>query len=422
MTRFDQLGEHIAQEQDALRANAGYQAEVRARLAALELPPAKPELNLRRAAPWLWASAGVSAVAACVFVVAGLRKPEAAKPPLALFVGTSAEPVPAGRWLEAPASGQIGIRFSDGSHIEVAERSRARVVDLHPAGADVLLENGLLHVQVRHQHDSDWHINAGPFGVHVTGTRFDVRWRPEEDAFELSLRDGQVEVSGCVFGQGYRMQAGQTIRASCRDERFDVSAHALPLTMEPVKAEISVQPAPQPVAATPEANTDSDKPKRSLSWQRLAQAGRFAEALTAAKDAGLETERKHASAAELLTLADLARYAHDPADESRALRMLRQRFPSTKRASLAAFGLGRLAFDNHGSYAEAAEWFRLYLKEQPKGTLAREASGRLLEALSHSGRGGAARELATQYLRDYPAGPHAEIARGLASGSASTRR
>src|SRR5262245_1853140 len=69
MTRFDQLGERIAQEQDALRANAGYQAEVRARLAALEVPAAKP---VRRAAVWLWSGAGVSAIAACVFVVAGL--------------------------------------------------------------------------------------------------------------------------------------------------------------------------------------------------------------------------------------------------------------------------------------------------------------------------------------------------------------
>jgi hypothetical protein len=157
-------------------------------------------------------------------------------------------------------------------------------------------------------------------------------------------------------------------------------------------------------------------------WQVLAQAGRFADALVAAKAQGFEAQCKHASAAELALLADLARYGHGVAEESRALHLLRERFPGTKRASLAAFGLGRLEFDNHGSYAEAAEWFRVYLKEQPKGALVREASGRLLEALQHVGRAGPTRELAAQYLRDYPAGPHAGLAHGLAATGMGDRR
>jgi hypothetical protein len=165
------------------------------------------------------------------------------------------------------------------------------------------------------------------------------------------------------------------------------------------------------VPASSEATHPSSH--RRSDWQALARATRFGEALAAAKASGFASECTRASADELALLADLARYGHDTADEARALRLLRTRFAGTKRASLAAFGLGKLEFDDHGSYAEAAEWFRVYLRERPRGELSREANGRLLEATLRGGRTSAARELALQYLRDYPNGPHAELARSL---------
>jgi TolA-binding protein len=112
-------------------------------------------------------------------------------------------------------------------------------------------------------------------------------------------------------------------------------------------------------------------------------------------------------------LSDLARYGRDHDDAVGALRLLRQRFPGTRQAARAAFGLGRLDSDHDGSHAEAAGWFRTYLREQPEGSLAREASGRLLEATLRAGDAAGARELAAQYLRDYPSGPHAALASGL---------
>src|SRR6185295_7962060 len=83
---------------------------------------------------------------------------------------------------------------------------------------------------------------------------------------------------------------------------------------------------------------------------------------------------------ELAALADAAHYARDQEREGYAWRLLRKRFPGTARAGLAAFALGRLEFDAHGSYPKAAEWFGTYLKEQPGGSLVREARGRLMEA------------------------------------------
>ena len=112
-------------------------------------------------------------------------------------------------------------------------------------------------------------------------------------------------------------------------------------------------------------------------------------------------------------LADAARHARRPEHEALALQSLRERFAGSPRAALAAFALGRLEFDRHRSYREAAEWFGTYLKEQPRGPLTREARGRVMEAVARAGDQERARELARAYLNDYPSGPHAELARGL---------
>jgi transmembrane sensor len=407
MTRFDQLGQQIAREQDTLLALPNYpdnQAEVMARLSAQELAPLRAPRR-RRALQWSGA-AGLSLAAAAALLLV-MRGGSHTRPPLAMYVGDSQEPAPAGRWIQAPAAGRTEMRFSDGSRIALAEAARARVVDLNANGADVLLESGLIRVAVRHREQSAWRVNAGPFGVKVTGTRFAVRWRPEEDAFELALEEGNVEVSGCMFGQGYRMKAGQTVRASCRDERFDVSTDGLSAAPQ---ARAAAAAAPPLTASEPSA------PPAAPNWQSLARAGRFGEALSAARSAGFATECRRANADELSVLADLARYGRDVAGEKRALQLLRTRHSGSRQASQAAFALGRLEFDRHGAFAEAAGWFRVYLKEQPRGELAREASGRLLEATDRAGRSSAARELAAQYLRDYPSGPHAELARRLAGG------
>ena len=45
---------------------------------------------------------------------------------------------------------------------------------------------------------------------------------------------------------------------------------------------------------------------------------------------------------------------------------------------MAAFTLGRIAYDRR-DYREAARWFATYLREEPSGSVAREAAGRLIE-------------------------------------------
>jgi hypothetical protein len=96
-----------------------------------------------------------------------------------------------------------------------------------------------------------------------------------------------------------------------------------------------------------------------------------------------------------------------------ALLSVRRRFAGSHQAALAAYELGRTT-----PALEAAGWFEAYLAEQPSGSLAREASGRLLEAESLAHNEAATREVAKRYLARYPDGPHAALARrALARGA-----
>lgn len=112
---------------------------------------------------------------------------------------------------------------------------------------------------------------------------------------------------------------------------------------------------------------------------------------------------------------DSARRAVAAGELSRAaeeLAAVRAEAPGTNESALAAFLLGRLAADDQGDPAASVRWFRAYLREAPRGALAREARGRLLESLSASGASeeevrGAARD----YLEHHPQGPYAARAR-----------
>jgi ferric-dicitrate binding protein FerR (iron transport regulator) len=466
MTRFDDLGRHIAREQDALRARSSVRSEVRARLDALDVP------HVQRASfgtTWplalgATAAAGALAAALTLWIWPSAQAPRA----LAVTIGEDAVPGTTGTWVEAPSASAVAMRFSDGTRVDVAPSSRARIVELSPNGAHLLLENGLAQVDVKRHPNAAWRVSAGPFAVKVTGTRFDVRWTPEQDAFEFDLHEGHVEISGCVFGQSYELNAGQRAIASCRQGRLNVGARSemhvgqaeqgetgetLAVPGEPEAAGPHAEldtGASQPMAASAEAEAEradamnaeaetsradatsgtADAHTRTAArsraaaarmkardaatrWRALAESGRYADAFAVVRNVGFLAACRGADAGELIVLSDLARYGRDYDAAAQALHLLRQRFGGSRQAAQAAFALGKLQFDQDGSYSEAAWWFRTYLREQPSGALAREASGRLLEATSRTGDTAAARDLAAQYLREYPNGPHSALANSL---------
>jgi transmembrane sensor len=406
MTRLGALFARIADEEDALHARTGLADRLVMRLG--REPPAK-----RRARAFGF---GLVAAAAVVIVV-GVALAIAPRATLGVKIAESGATPALGAWLDAPALRPLSLDFTDGSRFELAPGSKARLVGLAQRGARVELAAGTLRVQVVPRRAGDFRLDAGPFGVHVTGTRFELSYGPERETFELFLEEGQVELTGCVFGPGRKLAAGQSVRASCHERSLDVSFGRRREAHETPSARSEPEAAPLPPSATTTEVSDVPRTDRSAktrppesSWVALARSGAFVEAFEAARGEGFEAECTRVSSGELALLADVARHAKAPRQAEHALLSLRRRFPGTNDAALAAFGLGRLEFDDRRAYSKAGTWFKTYLNERPSGAMTREALGRLVEACYRAKDDAGAREAAVRYLREYPSGPHAELA------------
>ena len=148
------------------------------------------------------------------------------------------------------------------------------------------------------------------------------------------------------------------------------------------------------------------------SWKQLAQSEHYADALAAAEAENFDSVCRRASGHDLSLLANAARFAGSARRAEQAFRSVRSRFPSTHEAAMAAFTLGRIAYDDRHSYAEAAQWFESYLRDEPGGGLAREAAGRLIEA-SCRGQHASCTQLGPDLPLEVPRGPHAALARSV---------
>jgi transmembrane sensor len=404
------LGREVAAEQDRVLAQDLSLGSVRARV--IGQPLGRPP----RVALWSGVAAFVAvAAAACLY---GYSRQSA---PLAATLGD--HPLAVGEWVSATEASTPRIRFSDGSEVALQPGSRARLATLDSVGAHLVLESGSADVRVTPNHGAKYRVSLGPFAVDVTGTRFDVGFRPADEMFTLALHEGKVVVSGCVLGEGRTLLAGESLSASCRAGHFEISA-AGGARPAPSVAEEPAPAAERSAESEPQLGNDDvlrgneagrDLAPVSPTWQSLSRQGRFADAYSLIAIDGFEAAISRATSAELSLLGDTARFAGKPADALSAYQALRSRAAGTGSAKQAAFSIARVHFDQRAAYAEAARWFRTYLAEQPGGPLAREAEGRLMESLSRAGDRGGARKAAEQYLAKYPRGPHERVARQLIS-------
>lgn len=420
------LGRQVARAQDAwLRAHPEAADAARERLVGLDHGPSV----IARTPAWR----GWVVLAAAAAVVLGIVLwPPAGPPPLAFDVGPIESEAPVGAptrgavgdWIAAPPEAALPLRFSDGSVVRLDANARARVAEVTARGARLVVEQGAAHVRVVHRQETHWDVEAGPFDVRVVGTAFEVSWDPARDLFTLSLKQGEVAVGGCSLPRERAVVAGETFRAVCRDGRLASSAAPSEVGLPPASASEADggPPPPAPPSFTASGASSSETPSQAPAaaidahvlsrWQRLLAKGRNGEAVDAAQAEGLPAVCRRADATSLMDLGDAARFAGRTEAAAIILRRLRERFPDDERASVAAFDLGRIAFDA-AAYGEALRWFGVYLSERPSGPLAREASGRVVEALDRSGDPARAREAARRYLRDFPNGPHAEFARSI---------
>ncbi len=381
---LERFGREVAALQDEALAERDDLRAVRSRLLRT------PEPRCRR---WVWAPAlGLAAAAlAALFVSSGAPEPPA---PLAFTLPGGAAGT-SGTYLRATEPERIA--FSDGSALELAAGSDLRVAAVDEHGARLDLQRGRVRLAVVHRDAAtSWAVHAGPYVVHVVGTRFAVDWDPDTGAFALRMEEGEVRLEGPEGVTSVR--GGETVEATLAAEP---TAH-----LDPASLELDV-PEVASAAAVPAA--DSPRPRRAarLDWRRLAREGRHREALDAV---AWERVLARGDAADLVLLGDAARFAGQSERATAAYQAVRTRFPTDGRAAQAAFFLGRLALARQQPRVAAAH-FGAAAAEDPAGPFAALALGRRIEALHAAGEAGEARVAGEDYLRRWPEGAHAAIAR-----------
>jgi TolA-binding protein len=230
------------------------------------------------------------------------------------------------------------------------------------------------------------------------------------------LREGSVVVVGCALGSR-KVRSGESLRTTCEGPHEAVAVAAAAKSAEaslsssaPLATAAAAPSTPAVSLATP-ASVASAGGTPEPSWNDLAAQGRYSEALALVRG-DFESRCASAPVGDLLLLADVARYAGDDGRAKAAWLALRARFPRDARSASAAFFLGRASF-GLGEFSEAERWFVASLQDAPSGTFAREAAGRLIEACQRAGDEGEARKAAMAYLREYPTGPHAQLAQSV---------
>lgn len=389
------LGRHVATREDEVIALAEGDEGLRQKLAQ-RAAQRSGRARSRRVAR-IGAAAAVLTIG---IVLAWIRMAPRA---LTFTVGEPARPGVVSEWVSATRGERVPVLFSEGTRITLEPSARGRVVSVAPNGAEFVVESGKAAVSVVPDPNAEFRIRTGPFVVQVHGTRFTVEWDPSRDAFALSLYEGRVTVTGCSFGAGVAVLAGETVRASC--------AEPAPAP-KPAAPSAPASEAPEP-AASAHLLPPAPPAARAESWLRLARDGEYERAYRAATETGFDRELRARAGAEVVLLGDVARHVGRITEASSAYEAARERFPGTEPAANAAFALGRLAFDARKDLAGAARWFETYLDERPNGALAAAALGRLLEARIGLHETDRARSIAQRYLTLYPDGPLANEARKI---------
>jgi hypothetical protein len=312
------------------------------------------------------------------------------------------------------------IDFSDGSRVLLEPRAAARVVRLDRQYTELALKSGKLEASVQHREGASWTIVAGPYEVHVVGTKFTVDWQQASNAFRVAVTEGRVRVTGGELGEHVvYLEPGQ------QWERRD-AAPAPPAPPPPVaeNAEAEPEPAleaapapavsPQTVAPrSSRAVASAPPPDRPPTIAELTKSGKYRDALELAEQQGFERVISELSEGELLGLGNAARYTGQRGRARQAMLAVRDRFSGRPAAGLAALYLARIAEQLDHNPKEAARWLRVFLAGSPTGSLAADARASLLSILLASGDTAGATAVARDYLRFHPNGPVADRARVL---------
>lgn len=317
------------------------------------------------------------------------------------------------------------LRFSDGTKLALLAGARGRLTHVDAHGARVTLDEGDAHVEVVPRPDAQWLFDAGPFLVRVHGTVFDLGWKGDEGRLDVRLYQGAVSVAGPVSDQAIALRAGQwlTVHLASHEVFVRNLDQAVAVSAPTPIHEAAPAPTPAPPSG-PLASTHAGRgqphhaspaPRApDLDWAQARSAGDWKRILDEALRRGLERTLAERSSEDLALLADAAHYVQRDDVAERVLLAQRKRFPESTRAKDAAFLLGRIIEARPGGASAALVWYDRHLEEAPTGVYASEALGRKMTVLGRLGGERAARPVAEEYLRRYPAGSYARAARAYA--------
>jgi hypothetical protein len=393
--------------------------QVQAALAGRQIRRVRPA-----AVRWSFALGGLAACAAAVLVFLRTQ-------PISYAVAGAGEAQTAqlGAPLVAPAASPLDVRFSDGSAVTIPPRAAAHVDALDHDGATVAIEEGTLEVSVIHRAHTRWQVRAGDYSIHVTGTRFSAGWDRASHALTVTMHEGSVLVTGPGLKEPVRVVTGQRLRASASGADLGLENEPAAAATPPVPpASAGPEVAPPPTLAPPSTEiappterapasharraepvaAHAAPPPSGADWRAEAARAQYREALAAAVLEGWRAECSRLGADDLVLLGDVARLAGDLDRAEEAYRSARRRFPEADRPT---FALGLIAFEGRHNYKQAGDLFASYLRSFPRGPLAREAAGRLIESRLKAGDDAQARQAAASYLHDFPGGPHAALAK-----------
>lgn len=347
---------------------------------------------------WIPVAAAIVTVAIGLFI---LRKPS----PISFSVDGG--PAMTAGFTRASAERESTVSFSDGSAIVLGPGAAGRVNEVSARGARFSVEQGHIGVHVQKRDGgADYVVEAGPYRVRVTGTRFTVDWDPARQHMLVAVTEGSVVVTGPAAEEGITVAVDQAIDLGPRD----AAPERVP--SPPVDPPASAS-APSAAPAGPSSEPPKDEPAARVSWSQRIAKGDFATVLSEADARGIDGTLASAPLDDLMALADAARYGGRSGLATQVLEVVRKRFPGSQPASTAAFLLARAA-DDAGNAARAISLYDATMSEG--GAFAAEALGRKMLLVRRTSGTGAAKAIAKDYLRVYPKGPYAGAARSIVDG------
>jgi hypothetical protein len=309
------------------------------------------------------------------------------------------------------------LRFSDESSVSVHPDTQAQVTERRQNGATLRVSAGRVDVVVIHRSDTSWEVAPGPFVVHVTGTRFSAAWKPVDDEAIVEVEEGSVSIEGPGLQTPVVLRPGQRFKGSVRPGavRYEVEASSAPSLAEP-QAPPDVEPRPSASSGGLDAGPTRIAPSvvvlptLKTDWTAWSAAGDFERIVRDSEREGVKVVLAQRSVADLLVLGDAARYLSNGVLARQAFEAAHARGKGTPRAAIASFRLGQLIEPSDSTLADA--WYQGCLAEDPEGPLAAEALGRRVLLARHRNPA-IARALAEEYLKRFPTGGAAGVARAL---------